>query len=402
METVNQKEEKELQICFDQWLPKELQIETRRLQLMCKTINFFGFDSLPLRSLQGQTGWVHSIAIANNKVVTASDDVKIWDIATGQPLIALERYISSVQSVATDGEKAVTGSENGIARICDINTGQLLHILRLGHMVWIKSVAIASDKVVTGSDDGIAKIWNLNTGELLYTLEGHTKWINSVAIANDKVVTASADTTAKIWNINTGELLQTLQCYASIRSVAITDDKVVTGAYDGTIKILDIKSGQLLHNFQGHKSCVTSLAIADDTLVTVSSDGTAKIWDLKINQLLHTIEGYNVNSVAISGDQIVIGLTDGAKIWSLAPCKGTEQNNPLLWIMYHADIPQLDLINHAYEAMLAGKRFIIALPEKLGKMKEDESQAQWDGRIYFTFPVVVRTYLRDRLNIKAC
>ena len=329
MKTAQQKEEIECQMCFEKWLPKELQQKIRRLQLMRNAVEFLGLQ-LPIK-LVGHKFVVDSVAIVGDKVMTRNNrSVKIWDINTGQLLQTFVANINGVSSVAIADDKVVTGSFDNSAKISDINTGQLLHTLD-GHAGCVNSVAIAGDKVVTGSSDYTVKIWDISTGQLLYTIKGHKKKITSVAIAGDKVVTGSSDVTATIWDINRGQLLRRLVGHrGAFRSVAIAGDKVVTG------------SGK----------------------VAESEDYTAKIWSLSPN------------------------------------LQGTPEDNPLVWIVENATIPQLDFINRACRATIDKQDLmIIALPKKLGKVEENELQAQWDGRIYFTFPEFVRKYLRNRLQI---
>lgn len=70
------------------------------------------------------------------------------------------------------------------------------------------------------------------------------------------------------------------------------------------------------------------------------------------------------------------------------------------WIIDKASVPQLNFIKRAYDATITGQDLIIALPGKINKVKENESQEQKDGGTYFSFPDAVREYLRNRLNIK--
>ena len=351
-----------------------------------------------LHTLKGPNGHskaIFSVAIAGDKVVTGSQDntAKIWDLNTGALLHTLKGpngHSKAIFSVAIAGDKVVTGSQDNTAKIWDLNTGEFLHTLA-GHMDIVSAVAITGNKIVTGSSDRTAKIWNLNTGALLHTLKGHTGWVTSIAIAGDKVVTGSADETAKIWDLNTGTLLHTLVGHTGpIDSVAVAGDKVMTGSDDNTAKIWNLKTGEFLHTLAGHTNTVWSVAIASDKVVTGSVDNTAKIWDLNTGQLLHTLAGHTdwVISVVVAGDKVVTGSDDStAKIWSLNPLAGTPQDNPLVWIIHNATIPQLDLIKRAYEATIAKKEFIIAFPSE-------------DAKVFLSLPMHVRQYLLQHLMIR--
>jgi len=405
METAKQKEKKEFQACFEEWLPKELQKHIVSLSFS-DVIEFLGLYTI---TLEGHTDWVNSVAIAGDKVVTGSEDAtaKVWDINNGQLLHTLDGHTDVIISVATAGDKVVTGSRDTTAKIWDINTGHLLDTLE--HAWCVNAVAITGDIMATGSGNTLT-VWNLKMMHYR-TFLGHWHMIDSIAIAGNKVLTGSRDNTAKIWNINNGQLLLTLLVghMHEISSVSVAGDKVVTGSVGGNAKIWDINTGQLIHTLQEHQEHtddrLRSVAIEGNKVVTGLYKGNAKIWNSNTGSLLQYLHGHTDSawSVAISGDKVVTGSRDTtAKIWSLLPnLHGTSQNNPLLWIVEEATIPQLDFINRAYKAAIDTKQdpMIIALPKKLGKVEENELQAQRDGRIYFTLPLLVRKYVRDRLNI---
>jgi WD40 repeat protein len=113
-----------------------------------------------------------------------------------------------------------------------------------GHTDWLYPAVFSRDgnKVITASNDGTAKIWNANTGALLYALAEHTPRVKSVEFSRDgkKVVTASRDNTARIWDANTGALLRTLAGHTNgVRSAKFSRDgkRVVTASGDNTAKI---------------------------------------------------------------------------------------------------------------------------------------------------------------------
>jgi len=341
------------------------------------------------------------IAAAGDKVATGGivEPIRIWDITTGKLLRTIEVEYSwsdpfgMVDSIAINGDTVIAASSRQ-AKIWNINTGQLLHTLRTD----AKSIAIDGDKIVTDST-----IWDLKTGTLLRTLKGHTERVISIAIAGDKVITGSTDHTAKIWDINTGQLLHTLRGHTEdVSSVAVAGDKVLTGSWDKTAKMWDINTGKLLRSLRG--TTETKLVkVAGDKVMTRSDDWTIGIWDISTSQLIRTLEGYKgaFSSITIANDK-VIGESNGIiKVWPLSiNLKGTAENNPLLWILHNATIPQLEFINRAYQATAANKDLIIAMPTKLGTIQPTDSQEQIDGNTYFSFPDAVRAYLRSRLNIK--
>ncbi len=68
--------------------------------------------------------------------------------------------ITSV-AYSPDGKTVITGSGDSTIRLCDISTGEQLHIL-LGHTECVSCVAFSPDgkSIFTGVDRGIALLWN--------------------------------------------------------------------------------------------------------------------------------------------------------------------------------------------------------------------------------------------------
>lgn len=68
------------------------------------------------------------------------------------------------------------------------------------------------------------------------------------------------------------------------------------------------------------------------------------------------------------------------------PFAGTTESNPLRWIIYKATSPQLDLINRAHKAVIAGEKFGIA------PQTEDE-------KTMLSLPKHVQIYLAERFHL---
>jgi len=90
---------------------------------------------------------------------------------------------SVVRSVAfsQDGSWVVSGSNDNV-RIWNVTTGEVEAELK-GHTSRVNSVAFSQDgsRVISGSDDKTVRIWNVMTGEVEAELKGHTHWVTSVA-----------------------------------------------------------------------------------------------------------------------------------------------------------------------------------------------------------------------------
>ena len=111
------------------------------------------------------------------------------------------------------------------------------------HEDWVHAVAVTPDGryAVSGSNDRILKVWEVETGREVRTLSGHEGWVNAVAVTPDGryAVSGSFDRTLKVWEVETGLEVRTLSGHeGSVRAVAVTPDGryAVSGSFDRTLK----------------------------------------------------------------------------------------------------------------------------------------------------------------------
>jgi energy-coupling factor transporter ATP-binding protein EcfA2 len=120
-----------------------------------------------------------------------------------------------------DGQRIVTASSDGTARVWDAGTGDELFTLS-GHTYTVKHAAWNPDgrRIVTASSDGTAKVWDAGTGDELFTLSGHTAPVLHAAWDPDgrRIVTARWDGSARIYWVDINELLA-VSCTRSDRNM---------------------------------------------------------------------------------------------------------------------------------------------------------------------------------------
>ena len=106
-----------------------------------------------------------------------------------------------------DGQRALTVSADGTARLWDVETGRHLLTLRHAARVWQARFSPDGGRVVTAGADGTARVWDAVTGAPLTPPLRHGGEVRGVAFSPDggRVLTASADGTAGIWSAATGE-----------------------------------------------------------------------------------------------------------------------------------------------------------------------------------------------------
>ncbi len=282
------------------------------------------------QTLTGHRSAVTSVAFSpdGQRIVTGSEDgtAKVWDAVASREILALKGHNGFVLSVAfsPDGQRILTGGgpwgvgkKPGQVKVWDAATGEELLDLK-GHSYCVWSAAFSPDgqRIVTGAGDwangpGEAKIWDAVTGQELLALEGHAAGVRSVAFSPDgqRILTGGEDATVRVWDTMTGQEILALKPRGGrVNSVTFSPDgqRIVTGCTDRTVKVWDAATGQELLALKGHAERVNSVAFSPggQRIVTGSQDQTAKVWDAATGQEVLTLKGHagEVRSVAFSPD----------------------------------------------------------------------------------------------------
>ncbi len=320
------------------------------------TARIWSADGEPQAVLAGHgTGAINSLGVAGvlsavfspdgQRVVTASQDgtARVWEVSSGRfaqvsgrsswrMFAELSGHPGFVFSAAfsPDGQRVVTVSQDGMARVWDVKETLLqdrLLATLVGHGNAVLSLAFSPDgqQVVTASNDGTARIWRTAEAGVLATLAGHLKGVTSAAFSADgkRVVSASEDGTARVWSAE-GRLLATLDGHVrDLTSAAFSPDgqRVVTASKDGMARVWSV-SGAPQVTLQGHRFPVLSAAFAPDgeRVLTASDDGMARVCSVR-GELLVTLKGSmsGMRSAAFSpdGQRVVTAFMDGkVQVWS--------------------------------------------------------------------------------------
>jgi WD40 repeat protein/serine/threonine protein kinase len=312
---------------------------------------------LELLTLRGHLDKVQAVAFSpdGQRIVTGSFDgtAKVWDAASGKDLLTCKGHRAGINSVAfsPDGQQIVTGSFDGTAKVWDSVSGKELLTLK-GHGVALLSAAFSPEgrRIVTGHLGGIARVWDSASGKLLLTIgkQGADYAVASVAFSPDgqRIVAGHWDGkgkgTAKVWAAATGQLLLTLEgqrAGSSVASVALSPDqqRIVTGHWDAIANVWEAASGKLLLTLKGHGARIASVAFSRDggRIATGSDDDTAKVWDSASGTELLTFKGHRgwVTSVAFSpdGHRVATGSYDRtAKVWEVGNHKEVRTLNEIV------------------------------------------------------------------------
>ena len=277
-------------------------------------------------------------------VITASDDgtARVWSRATGKLVvtpIALAAGAPVEVVLATADRRLITaGADKNIyiwalpaEAPVDVTPppARLLRRPLSGHSGTIITGALSADEqmLVTGGFDGLAKVWDLQTGELVATFEHADVVTATYFVANEQLVTGSRDGTVRVWNVAGTKVRQDFE--SEIHAVAVgPDHSVAAGTDDSRVTVLVHGIERVV--LDGHLGRVYALAFTQDGRLVSGGDDAAIVWDVEKRTKTTTLAiPVPIRGLAIDGDTVVALTGDTVEMWSLtmrAPIRVLEPN----------------------------------------------------------------------------
>ncbi len=275
------------------------------------------------------------------RLVSGSWDgtAKVWDIASGATLLTLAGHRGSVNSAAysPDGATIVTGSDDGTVRIWDATSGEKLRDLD-GHDDWVEQASFdpGGERVVSAGSDGVAKVWDVASGEEVLVLEGHGDRVFAANFDSqgERIVTAGGDGTARVWDAGNGQQLVVLEGHEGIVAWAVFNaagDRIATASLDGTARVWDAERGDVVAFIEGSGAEIVSALFSGDgeQLVTASRDGSGAVWNARSGALIHELLGHlgQVKFADFSPDDQLIMTTGedrSIRLWDAATAEAVR------------------------------------------------------------------------------
>ena len=209
-------------------------------------------------------------------------------------------YIIDTLSVSHDGSLIAGAGSDGLVKVWEVNTGQLINTFR--HDTRVKSIAFSPTEniLASGSRDTTVKLWDTVIGTEIYTIQ-NPDVIDAVAFSPDGKILAwrgagkhTLPDTINLWDVATQSLIAVYERPTSIfhfiDCLALSPDNktfvTVDHIYD-IVKVWDINTGNTID--LGHIGLTPDLGHIGLTPISFSTDSTmlatggtrgVKLWDV--------------------------------------------------------------------------------------------------------------------------
>ncbi|PZD74084.1 hypothetical protein C1752_01338 [Acaryochloris thomasi RCC1774] len=295
-------------------------------------------------SQRGHGDRVSTLAISPDSrfLVSGSQDfmIKIWNLQTGKLLRTLSGHYEPVTSVqfADRGKILVSRSASGKVLLWDFATGEprnRLNLQEAGGQTVGKTLDSSGTILASVAWDGTILLRDLRTNEVRQIEPGSVSTSQAITVTPDAqtLISSTSDGQIKLWDIPTGQFrrsfpnvndwdaIKTMQ-FTSALAVGQNGRQLASGGLGGAIHLWNMQTGQLIRALPGHGQAISALALSTNNAVLASgsSDSLIKLWRLQDAQLVQTLKGHSGEISALSVSP------DGAIVVS-----GSEDNTIRVW-----------------------------------------------------------------------
>lgn len=247
------------------------------------------------------------IAIANCNGI-----IKIMDIKSGDLIIQIkrseDRNIYSHIVFSPDSKRLATAIRSRLVEIIDIQNGECISQMdwgteKDGSYLILKFGFSQDGEHITATVGMQTYFWNPNTGEIATILEGRNFTFtldNSLLISENHYVIPNTTpprgaTSISVWDNNTWELVRTLSeehYITGSKAISPCSQYLTISDFNSTVHVWNLKTGTLQESYDYFSGYVIKLFYLDDeTLLSLeSTEETYTVWNVKKCEKLQTYE----------------------------------------------------------------------------------------------------------------
>jgi predicted CXXCH cytochrome family protein len=316
--------------------------------------------------LQGHQDIVNSASFSSdgNQLVTASKDftARVWGVFEVKEPEAIDGEVDEIPSIENAAEASVDPIQETLSSEEEIPLEpagpEIIEstLIFKGHNGSVNDAVFSPDqsKILTGSEDGLTIVWDINTQKPIHKLQEFKESVNKVRFNSNGslAVALNSNFNVSIWNVGSGDLKTILrtrkQQIVDVEFSPVNPSKIAAAFSEGSIRIYDLeeKSGlvklsagpETSGETSGHSLEVTAIVFSPDgsKIASISRDLTAKIWDANTGKVLSTLIVHDKKanngkkkdqrfvSISFSGDsrKVVTGSSDKVvRLWDVSSGK---------------------------------------------------------------------------------
>jgi WD40 repeat protein len=201
-------------------------------------------------------GGLAAVVVGGTRIALVGDGrQRVWEVARDAGRRHLDGHRARIRDLAftADGQRLLSASNDGSARVVDLATGEARALGEAGFAEpalptleaaaaqrpnphGLRSLALAPDQatVVTASEDGAVTAWDVVTGARRAAWPGHVGRVRRVVFAADgRVAFSVGDTTLRRWDVAAGRELARRDLGEAPWDLALVGQDVVATQTDG-------------------------------------------------------------------------------------------------------------------------------------------------------------------------
>eukprot|EP00743_Colponemidia_sp_Colp-15_P000928 GILK01001024.1.p1 GENE.GILK01001024.1~~GILK01001024.1.p1 ORF type:complete len:302 (+),score=33.80 GILK01001024.1:50-955(+) len=241
-------------------------------------------------TFEGHKGavWSAHLNTEATKAVTGSADftARIFDALSGDQLHQFEHgHVVKTVQFSKDGKKVLTGGQEKILRIFDLENPSAEPATLTGHSDAIKTAVWGVDDsvIISGSGESKLRIWDPRTMTAVREVATRGPIMDIELSRDNNLITVAAGQDVYFINSRTFEIEKTHSLNLDLESASVHPNGTifVTGeSKNNWVRVFEKETGRELECHKGHHGPVHSVRFAPngDTFSSGSDDGTIRIW----------------------------------------------------------------------------------------------------------------------------